>query len=129
MKSLRRVLGRQPYRFLRSSRPVRLVPELPEHTGDDDEGKDQRADVAEGLGALDADEPEGARQDQQRGNQEDALAGDGQQRGAHAVTDGLGEHVAHDDDPPQRHRRQLQPQLHWLASERSLYLLPALELP
>ena len=50
------------------------------------------------------------RQNEERGNQEQALASHGYQRSAEPVSDGLGQHVDHDHPRLKRQRQDLQPQ-------------------
>ena len=79
----------------------------PAHHGD---AQRQRADIRDGLADLDAEQTEDAREDQQRRDEEDALTRGGDDRGAHAVADGLREHVAHGDIAPERQGQKLEAQ-------------------
>ena len=80
---------------------VRAVLQLLHDLVNDKEGEDGRTQVGDGLSHLQAQQTEDPGKDQQRGDQEDALTRNGNERGLHAQTHGLGAHVAQGNERPQ----------------------------
>ena len=68
-----------------------------EEVGGEGDGEQEGEDVADGLADFDAEEAQHAGQDENQGDEEDAVAGGGEDVGRHTLAGGLQRHVAHGD--------------------------------
>ena len=84
--------------------------QLPEYPADNQPAQHKCTEISDGLGNLNAEQTPDARENEQRGNQEDALTRGRDDGRAHAVANRLREHIAHGDVAPKRERQQLETQ-------------------